>query len=229
MTGTLWYTFRLFLVATSLVGPAQGFLTARTTTTTWTTTTTTTTQLHNMKRPLLDQIASTLFSLETKRVRSSSELDDQGRMGEPMEWSQDESFANRFSEIMAVGPAARFKQWVADIVAGEYDQEAVNAQIDDLMDKNTVTMFSFSTCPFCRRAKDALEERGIAYTALELDELPDNAGNEIRAALGNRTGRTSVPSIFVRGNFIGGCNDGPGLLPLMQSGELDRMLTATNM
>ena len=65
---------------------------------------------------------------------------------------------------------------------------------------------------------------GVAYKSIELDELEGNQGNEIRAELGKKTKRTSVPSIFVRGKYIGGCNDGPGLLPLMQSGEFDRLL-----
>jgi glutaredoxin 3 len=85
-------------------------------------------------------------------------------------------------------------------------------------------MFSFSTCPFCRRAKDVLEEKGVSYASMELDELDGNEGNEIRAMLGRRTKRTSVPSIFIGGEYIGGCNDGPGLLPLAESGELDRLL-----
>ena len=85
-------------------------------------------------------------------------------------------------------------------------------------------MFSFTTCPFCRRAKDYLDEKGIAYRVLELDELEGNEGNEIRAVLGKLTKRTSVPSIFVGGTYIGGCNDGPGLLPLGESGELDKLL-----
>ena len=148
-------------------------------------------------------------------------------MGEPMEWSEKQSLANQFSEAVATNPLGyRFKQWVADIVAGEYDEEAVESQVDSFIDENQVAMFSFTTCPFCRRAKDLLDEKGIDYKALELDELEGNKGNEIRAVLGKRTKRTSVPSIFIGGQYIGGCNDGPGLIPLAESGELDKMLRA---
>ena len=217
-------TLRFLVLAALCLAWVQGFLPSTTTERPKRTTTTTTFRLHGMKRPLLDQVASTLFNLETERVRQSSETDEKGRVGEPMAWSRQESWANRFSQLMATGPAYVFKQWVADIVAGEYDPSAVNAQMDDLIQNNEIAMFSFTTCPFCRRAKDALDERGIPYRALELDELDGNRGNEIRAQLGRRTGRTSVPSIFVRGNFIGGCNDGPGLLPFLESGELERML-----
>ena len=180
-----------------------------------------------MKRPLLDRIASTLFKLENARVDASSVADDKGRYGEPMERSESESLANRFSQVIAENEIGyRFKQAVADLVAGEYDADAVNSQIDDFVNSNEVSIFSFSTCPFCRRAKDYLGDRGIEYAAIELDELEGSDGNAIRAELGRRTKRTSVPCIFVRGRCIGGCNDGmPGLIPLGESGELDVLLS----
>ena len=184
-------------------------------------------KLQGMKRPILDTIASTLFKLENARVDASSEMDDKGRVGEPMEWSESESMANKFSEAIASNSLGyQFKQFVANIVAGEYDEEAVTAKVDEFVAESStpVVLFSFTTCPFCRRAKDYLEEKGIAYTSMELDELEGNEGNEIRAVLGKKTMRTSVPSIFVNGNYIGGCNDGPGLLPLGESGELDKLL-----
>ena len=180
-----------------------------------------------MKRPILDQIASTLFQLETSRVENSSVEDDQGRVGEPMEWSESNSFANKFSELIANNDIGyRFKQWVADIVAGQdYDPEMTSQEIDDFVNTNKVAMYSFTTCPFCRRAKDVLDGKGIDYTAIELDSLEGNKGNEIRAMLGLKTKRTSVPSIFINGQYIGGCNDGnPGLLPLEESGQLDELL-----
>lgn len=181
--------------------------------------------LFEMKRPILDQIASTLFRLEKTRVEASSEVDELGRVGEPMEWSESKSMANTFSEIVASNPIGyRFKQWVADIVAGEFDEEEVGTMIDSFVTENDVAMFSFESCPFCRRAKDFLDEKGVKYSVIELDELEGNTGNEIRAVLGRRTQRTSVPSIFIGGNCIGGCNDGPGLLTLADSGKLDTLL-----
>lgn len=158
-------------------------------------------------------------------MEASSEVDEKGRVGEPMEWSEKGSFASTLSEIMA-GPGYSFKQWVADIVAGQFDEAAVTAQVDQFVEDNPVAMLSFTTCPFCRRAKDYLDERGIPYSTIELDTLEGNSGNEIRAVLGRKTRRTSVPAIFIKGEFIGGCNDGPGLLTLAESGELDEKLSA---
>ncbi len=184
--------------------------------------------LSGMKRPFLDQVASTLFKLEMDRVESSSVADSKGRVGEPMEWSEENSMANKFSELVASNDIGyNFKQWVADIVAGEYDQDEVMQNVQDFVsnDDVQVTMFSFTTCPFCRSAKDFLDEKEIKYNVMELDELEGNKGNEIRATLGRLTKRTSVPSIFIRGEAIGGLNDGyPGLMPLDRSGKLETML-----
>jgi len=183
-----------------------------------------TTSLYDMKRPLLDQIATKVFNLEMKRVKESSVVDEQGRTGEPMEWSEADSLANKVSEVMSGGIGYQFKQFVADITAGEYDQAQTMEEVNNFVGKNKMAMYSFSTCPFCRRAKDYLDGEGIEYSVVELDELPGNEGNEIRATLGRMTQRTSVPSIFVNGKYIGGCNDGPGLLPLASSGELSILL-----
>jgi glutaredoxin len=159
-----------------------------------------TTCLRDMKRPILDGIATFLFKLETDRVASSSVMDERGRSGEPMEWAEEDSIANRFSELISSNDIGyKFKQVVADFVAGDYDKEARLGAIRNLISDNPVAMYSFTTCPFCRKAKDYLEERSIPYKAIELDLLPGNEGNEIRAELGRMTRRTSVPSIFIGG------------------------------
>jgi len=44
--------------------------------------------------------------------------------------------------------------------------------------------------------------------------------------MGDLLGRTSVPAIWIGGDFVGGCNDGPmgGLVKLNDEGKLDGML-----
>lgn len=184
-----------------------------------------------MKRPILDQIASTLFRLENERVESSSVIDDKGRYGEPMEWSKKESYANKLSELIASNPIGyQLKQFVANVIAGnDYNTTATQDKIQTLIDTNDIIMFSFTTCPFCRKAKDILDEQNVIYNVLELDTLLNSEGNEIRAELGKITKRTSVPSIFINQIYIGGCNDGnPGLIKLIQSGEFHKMMTINN-
>lgn len=177
-----------------------------------------------MKRPILDRLATFVFRLENERVANASVEDEKGRSGEPMEWAEDSSLANRLSTAVASNDLGyRFKQAVADLVAGDYDGAATGEGIRGFLEENPVAMYSFTTCPFCRKAKDYLEERAIPYASIELDLLPGNEGNEIRAELGRLTKRTSVPSIFIGGDYIGGCNDGPGLMPLATENNGERL------
>ena len=86
-----------------------------------------------------------------------------------------------------------------------------------------MVIFSATYCPFSARAKAELKSAGLAFTAVEHNTRPDGAA--LVAELGKLTGRTSIPSIFINGRSVGGCNDGtPGLRPLIASGELDSWL-----
>jgi len=110
-------------------------------------------------------------------------------------------------------------------MAGEYDAAAIQDRINLLIDDNPVLMFSFTTWPFCVKAKDLLDGMRVKYTVVELDTDPD--GKAIRAEMADIIGRTSVPAIWIGKQFIGGCNDGPlgGLMTLNKSGKLNGMLS----
>ncbi|KAL1496465.1 hypothetical protein AB1Y20_016419 [Prymnesium parvum] len=99
---------------------------------------------------------------------------------------------------------AGFKQWTAELAAGDFDAAAIDARLDREIGAHGVIMFSFSSCPFCKGAKELLDAKQAAYAVLELDE--DEEGAALRARLGARTGRTSVPSVWIGGN-CGGWTD----------------------
>lgn len=71
-----------------------------------------------------------------------------------------------------------------------------------------------------------LDGLGATYHVVELDE--DQDGKPIRAEMAELIGRTSVPAIWIGGDFIGGCNDGPkgGIVKLNENGELNGMLSS---
>lgn len=73
------------------------------------------------------------------------------------------------------------KKAVARAQAGQYDRQATRARIDDAIAGSAVVVFSWSGCPFCKKAKALLDELGTSYTALELDTMPD--GRALRAEL----------------------------------------------
>lgn len=66
---------------------------------------------------------------------------------------------------------------------------------------------------------------GAEFLAVELDEMGAE-GNQIRAELAKKTQRTSMPNIFIGGESVGGCNDGPGIMTLQKEGKLAPKLQA---
>jgi len=85
-------------------------------------------------------------------------------------------------------------------------------------------MFTWESSPACKKAIEYCEVIGVTPKLVRLDD-PWSEGNPQRAALGRLTGKSSVPSIWVGGTYIGGCDDGPsdaapGLVKLALKGEL---------
>ena len=67
-------------------------------------------------------------------------------------------------------------------------------------------------------------KRGISYRSVDLDSVEyqkANRGSEIRAALSAHTSVTTIPQIFVGGEFIGGCTD---VFDAHKDGRLDALL-----
>lgn len=130
---------------------------------------------------------------------------------------------NFLTSALTSSPINDAKIWLTKVQAGEYDSTVVGQKVDTYIKENAVVMFSFSKCPFCLKAKAQLDEMGAKYLAVELDQMGD-AGKHIRAELAERTKRTSMPNIFIGGQGVGGCNDGPGIMTLQKQGELAPML-----
>jgi glutaredoxin 3 len=85
-----------------------------------------------------------------------------------------------------------------------------------------VEIYSAWNCPYCVRAKRLLRAKGVAFRdrpvwLLFLWILPTRTYREMVA----RTGRDSVPQIFIDGRHVGGCDD---LFALEARGELDGLL-----
>ena len=79
-----------------------------------------------------------------------------------------------------------------------------------------ITIYSSNYCPFCIRAKQLLDSKGVSYNEIRVDGKP-----EVRAEMARLAGRTSVPQIWINDTHIGGCDELPAL---ERAGKLDTML-----
>lgn len=91
--------------------------------------------------------------------------------------------------------------------------------VNEAIKGNKIMMFSKSYCPFCTKAKKALDDVGAVYAVMELDKRQDC--NEIQDLMGKMTGARSVPRVFIDGKFVGG---GDETVALKKSGKLAEMV-----
>lgn len=82
-----------------------------------------------------------------------------------------------------------------------------------------VLMYSSGTCPFCVRAEMLLKAKGVA----EIEKIRVDLDPQQREEMMQRTGRRTVPQIFIAGTYVGGYDD---LAALDRSGKLDPLLAA---
>ena len=108
----------------------------------------------------------------------------------------------------SITSGAGFKQSVADSLAGEYDKQKVSTELDTLIASAPLVVFIWQASPFSKKALAALELAGAEPKVVRLDD-PFSTGNPLRAELGRRTGKTSVPSVWIGGTYVGGFDDGP--------------------
>jgi glutaredoxin 3 len=81
---------------------------------------------------------------------------------------------------------------------------------------NRVVVYKTGWCPYCQRALGLLARKGATVEEIDVE---DDA--KFRAEMQARSGRSSVPQIFIGDKHVGGCDD---LLALEDTGELDRLL-----
>lgn len=124
-----------------------------------------------------------------------------------------------------------FKQILADVLAGDnYDKEAISSGIEETIASAPCVMYTWESSPSCKKAVEAFETIGADVKIVRLDN-PWEEGNPIRAVLGRKVGRTSVPFIFVGGKYIGGFDGGidsenaSGMVDLAFQGKLRDMLS----
>ncbi len=79
-------------------------------------------------------------------------------------------------------------------------------------------MYATSSCPFCVAARQLFHSKGVRWTEVAIDQQ-----SEKRAEMMQRSGRHTVPQIFIGERHVGGFDD---LNALERRGELDDWLVA---
>ena len=83
-----------------------------------------------------------------------------------------------------------------------------------------VEIYTKDYCPFCHRAKELLRIKGVNFEEIEITRNP-----VLEEEMRRRSGRTTVPEIFINGQLIGGCEE---LFNLDEKGGLDPLLGASD-
>ena len=79
-----------------------------------------------------------------------------------------------------------------------------------------ITMYSTRFCPYCIRARFLLDSKNVSYSDIGVDARP-----ELRREMMEKSGRRTVPQIWIGDGHVGGYDD---LAMLEQRGELDELL-----
>jgi glutaredoxin 3 len=82
-----------------------------------------------------------------------------------------------------------------------------------------VLMYLTASCPYCQSADRLLQQKGAAVEKIRVDLEPTR-----RAEMMQKSGRRTVPQIWIGGRHIGGCDD---LYELERAGKLDPLLRAS--
>eukprot|EP00427_Karlodinium_veneficum_P023764 CAMPEP_0169117472 /NCGR_PEP_ID=MMETSP1015-20121227/30478_1 /TAXON_ID=342587 /ORGANISM="Karlodinium micrum, Strain CCMP2283" /LENGTH=175 /DNA_ID=CAMNT_0009180161 /DNA_START=61 /DNA_END=588 /DNA_ORIENTATION=+ len=96
----------------------------------------------------------------------------------------------------------------------------MSAELEEMLSSADVVFFDMATCPFCAKARGALKDAGIDFKLVPIAEY--------KPALIAATGKSSAPSVWIKGKYVGGCNDGPedwqGVLPMLKNGLFEKMM-----
>ena len=82
-----------------------------------------------------------------------------------------------------------------------------------------VTMYSTGVCPYCVRAEMLLKQRGVT----DIQKIRIDLDPSQRAIMMERTGRRTVPQIYIDDTHVGGYDDlaaldrAGGLMPLLNA------------
>jgi glutaredoxin 3 len=84
------------------------------------------------------------------------------------------------------------------------------------MSAPAVVMYTTGWCPYCERSRKLLAAKNVNFEEINIESQPEK-----RAEMQTRSGRRTVPQIFIGDQHVGGCDD---LHALEDAGKLDGLL-----
>ena len=84
------------------------------------------------------------------------------------------------------------------------------------MSAPAVVMYTTGWCPYCERSRKLLAAKNVSFEEINVESQPEK-----RAEMQTRSGRRTVPQIFIGDQHVGGCDD---LHALEDAGKLDGLL-----
>ncbi|VAW43860.1 Glutaredoxin 3 [hydrothermal vent metagenome] len=98
-------------------------------------------------------------------------------------------------------------------------KEALNYPVNtESKNNHEILIYSTLMCPYCSAAKQLLKNKNLDY-----QEIRVNQDRQQRQIMMEKSGRTSVPQIFINNQHVGGFDD---LYALNRAGKLDQILGA---
>merc|ERR1711974_432429 len=96
----------------------------------------------------------------------------------------------------------------------------ISLDLQEAVASAQVVLFEEADCPYSERAAEALTSASIHFKRLDITQF--------RPSLRAATGKTSAPSVWINGVYVGGCNDGTqpwhGVIPMLRSGQFQEMI-----
>ena len=84
------------------------------------------------------------------------------------------------------------------------------------MSARKIVIYLTGWCPYCARARALLDAKGVPVEEIDVEAVPG-----ARSEMLSRSGRSTVPQIFIGDDHVGGCDD---LVALDEAGRLDPLL-----
>ncbi|KAJ6649669.1 Glutaredoxin-C4 [Pseudolycoriella hygida] len=109
--------------------------------------------------------------------------------------------------------------WLSTQTVGACVSAKAANYVRRMITKDRVVIFSKTYCYYSDLAKEQFNKLNVPFVAIELDERED--GRVIQSILEEMTGSSTVPRVYIDGEFIGGGTD---VFKLNKSGKLKEML-----